>query len=242
MKKFTLILFFSFSFLIYTSLSGTSAEKGIIIDKDLTVQIISPKEGEKVHGNITIEARVNHPEAVKYCEFYIQEPEAQDRYGWKDYFPPYFWGGDGHKLDTTLFDDGQASAVVFVYSGDNRSPRLQKRVHFIIDNGKPDVKIRSPKDHDIIKGNVLIHVDAGDLRSRNQDAGMFGVFIYVDGGLIHKLTQSPFKTTLYTCLLMPGAHLIRVVGEDTDGLKSSDSIVVIVDHAASATANKKVTE
>ena len=95
MKKFTLILFFSFSFLLPASLSGSSAEKEMIIAKDLTVQIISPKEGEKVHGNITIEARVNHPESVEYCEFYVQEPGAQDRYSWKDYTEPYFWGGDG---------------------------------------------------------------------------------------------------------------------------------------------------
>lgn len=229
MNKFTCIIIFALSLIIIVSQSSCAAEKETNSAKDLKVEIISPKEGERVQGDITIETWVNYPETVKYCEFYIQEPGAKDRYGWKDYSPPYFWGGDGQELDTTMFDDGQASVIVYVFSADEPKPKVQKRVHFIIDNGKPKIKIRSPKDREIIKGNVLIHVDAGDQGGKSKVPGVIGIYIYLDGSLMQRLTKTPFQAILDTCLLTPGEHSLRVVGEDTGGLMNVDSIVFIVD-------------
>ncbi|OGW40204.1 MAG: hypothetical protein A2Y97_13720 [Nitrospirae bacterium RBG_13_39_12] len=228
MKKFTLILFFSFSFLISTSLFCSSAEKEMIIAKDLTVQIISPKEGERVHGNIAIEARVNHPEAVRYCEFYIQEPGAKDRYSWKDYTSPYSWGGDGQTLDTTLFNDGQASVVAFCFPKDSQSAMFQKRIYFTIENGKPVVEIISPEDQAMINGKTLVRVDARDPKGIKSSPGITGIYIYVNGGLYQKLTKPPYHCSLETCLLCSGFHSIRVVAEDSEGLTNSDIIIINV--------------
>lgn len=219
---------------LYLCLSPIPADEKENIAKSMKVEIISLKEGEVVSGKITIQARVNHPEKVTYVEFYFQEPGAKDRYGWKSYSPPYFWGGDGQKLDTTLFDDGPASAVAFCFTKDTRLPMKQHRVHFIIDNGKPKVKILSPKDNANVIRNVQIQVYAEDLKGIGKEAGVVTVYVYVDGGLFQKLTKTPFKATLSTCLLAPGLHSIRVVAEDSEGLTSSDSVVVNVDSRGSA--------
>lgn len=228
MKKFTLIMFFAISLIIIVSPSSGAAERKTSTAEELKVEIISLKEGERVHGNIAIEAHINHPELVKYCEFYIQEPGAKDRYSWKDYSSPYFWGGDGQTLDTTLFDDGVASVVVFCFPKNSQPAMFQQRVYFIIDNGKPRLKIISPQDQDSIQGSVVIRADASDLRGIRQAAGIGAVYLYIDGGLIEKIEKYPFQTTLRTCLLRPGFHSLMVVAEDTEGLTSADNIIIYV--------------
>jgi len=200
----------------------------------LKVEIVSPRQGQIVQGKISIEARVDHPEELNLLYFYFQEPGAKDRYGWGSYSPPYFWGGDGQKLDTTLFDDGPASVVVFCFAKDRRSPEPQSRVHFIINNGKPKVKILSPKDSAVVSENVSIRVDASDPKGIHKDPGIVAVYIYLDGGLIQRLTKTPFVATLSTCLLAPGLHSIRAVAEDTEGLISADNVMINLAPEASA--------
>ncbi len=176
----------------------------------------------------------NHPEQVNFLDFYIQEPGAKDRYGWKSYSTPYFWGGDGQKLDTTLFADGPASVVAFCHSKDNRLPVIQSRVRFTIDNGKPKVKILSPKDSSAVGGNVPIQVEAGDPKGLGKEPGIVAVYVYVDGSLLQKLMKTPYQILLSTCLLAPGLHSIRVVAEDTESLTSADTVMVIVERGASS--------
>jgi|GEM_PF-865722 len=233
MKTLTLTIQFTF-LALYLCLSPISADEGKNSIKPLKVEIVSLREGEVVSGKITIQALVNHPEKVSLVEFYFQEPGAQDRYSWIAHSPPYFWGGEGQKLDTTLFNDGPASAVAFCLPKDSRLPVKQSRIHLIIDNGKPKVKILSPKDSATVSGNVPIRVDANDPKGIHKEAGIVAVYIYVDGGLLQRLPKPPFVATLSTCLLAPGLHSIRVVAEDTEGLISADSIMVNVERGGSA--------
>jgi hypothetical protein len=233
MKVFLLVLLFTVTYLFAFNLSATAAEGETNTAKELSVEIISPKEGERVHGNITIEAWVNHPDAVEYCEFYIQEPGAKDRYSWKDYSPPYFWGGDGQTLDTVMLDDGQASAVSHCYPKDTQSAMFQKRAHFIIDNGKPKVKIISPKDDDNIHGNIFIRANAIDPKGIKKEAGLNFVSFYLDGQFLQRLSKSPFEILVKTCLLMPGLHSIRAVVEDSEGFIGSDSLMISLDQKGS---------
>jgi hypothetical protein len=228
MIKFISILLFIFTYIFVLNYPAIAAEIKTNIAEPLKVEIVSPKEGEKVHGNITIEARVNHPEAVEYCEFYIQEPGAKDRYSWKDYLPPYFWGGDGQTLDTTMFDDGPASAVAFCFPTDKQSAMFEKRAHFLMDNGKPKVKIISPKDGSIIDRNIMITVDANDTKGIVKNGGIVAVAFYLDGDIMQRLTKQPFQIELSTCHLRPGLHSIRLVAEDTEGLISSENLVINV--------------
>jgi len=225
---------------LFFFLNPVSSDIKSILRKSIKVDIVSPRNGEKVQGKISIQAVVNYPEDVNYIEFYIQEPGAQDRYEWKAYSPPYFWGGDGVKLDTTLFNDGPASAVAFCHPKDTQSPVEQNRVHFIIDNGKPKVKILSPADDAGVKGNVLIHVDASDRKGIKREAGIVAVYIYVDGSILQKLTKTPFVATWSTCLLALGPHSIRVVAEDTEGLTSTDNVLVNVVPTGSALSNRNL--
>ena len=237
MKTLALTVFLGF-IALYLSLNSISADEKENLSKSLKVEIVSLRKGEVVSGKITIQALVNHPEKVSHVEFYFQEPGAQDRYSWMAYSPPYFWGGEGQKLDTTLFNDGPASAVAFCFPKDGRLPIEQSRVHLVIDNGKPKVKILSPSDNASVSGNVLIHVDAKDPKGIKRDAGIVAVYIYVDGGLLQKLSKTPFTAALSTCLLALGLHPIRVVAEDTEGLISADNVMIKVIPGSSALGKK----
>lgn len=204
----------------------------------LKVEILSLGEGQRVHGKVIIEARVNHPEDVSYVEFYFQEPGAKDRYSWMAFTPPYIWGGKGHSLDTTMFDDGAASAVAFCFPKAKDAPMVQHRVHFVIDNGKPMVKISSPQEGYLVKGKTLIQVDATDPKGIQKKAGITRLSVYLDGGLLKQLTTLPFQVELSSCLLSPGLHSIRAVAEDTEGLTGADVVMFEVTEQGSILVGK----
>ncbi|MCD6388943.1 MAG: hypothetical protein J7L69_05990 [Desulfobulbaceae bacterium] len=206
--------------------------------ESVEVKIVSLRDGEKVHGKVSIEAIVSQPEQIKFIDFYIQEPGAKDRYGWQDCSAPYFWGGDVLMLDTTLFDDGPASAAAFGRLKDRNMPQPGDRVNFIIDNGKPVVKILAPEDQVDITEDTFIQVNAVDQRGLETVAGVSSVSIYLDGGLLCKLTKKPFKVLLETCLLSPGLHSIRAVVEDLEGMNGTDNIMVTVNHEATSLMSK----
>jgi hypothetical protein len=192
----------------------------------LKIQIVSLKQDQRVHGRITIEAQVNNPEEAKDVEFYFQEPGAEDRYGWFDFSPPYFWGGDGQKLDTTLFADGPASAVAFAIPKDKEAAVVGHRVKVIIDNGKPKVKILAPDEGEVIVGNAVIRVEAKDPRGLAKEAGIRAVSLYLDGGLVRRMTSPPFQARLDTCLLLPGLHSLRAVAEDSEYMTAADTVII----------------
>jgi hypothetical protein len=207
-------------------------------NEPLEVQILSLKEGQRVHGAISIEAHANHPEDVSYVEFYFQEPGAKDRYSWMAFTPPYIWGGKGYFLDTTLFDDGAASAVAFCFPKAKDAPVVQNRVHVVIDNGRPKVKIKSPQDGYSVKGKTLIHVDAIDPNGIQKKAGIMRLSIYLDGGLLKQFTTRPFEVELDSCLLFPGLHSIKAVAEDTEGLTGADAVMIEVTEQGSIFVGK----
>jgi hypothetical protein len=180
-----------------------------------------------VRGEIAVAATVTPESIVKFVDFYIQEPGAKDRYSWKEYGPqPYVWGGKGQKLDTRLFADGPASVVLFCYTG-GRTPALEKRVSFVIDNGRPVVKILTPSDGALVGEHVAVELEATDPKGINADAGIVAVSLYVDGSFMQKLTSAPYRFHLEGCLLSPGLHSIRAVAEDTEGLVGADRIMML---------------
>jgi hypothetical protein len=204
----------------------TSAEVKRKGAEPLKIRIVSLKQDQRIHGRITIEARVNYPEEVKDVEFYFQESGAEDRYGWFDYSPPYFWGGDGETFDTTLLVDGPASAVAFAMPNDKDAAVVGHRVEVIIDNGKPKVKILTPNDGEVVAGNFVIRVEADDPKGLAKKAAIHTVFLYLDGGLVRRMTSPPFHAELDTCLLLPGLHSLRAVAEDTEYMTSADTVII----------------
>lgn len=196
-------------------------------DKPPVIEFLSPREGATVSGEITVAATVNSPAIVRFVDFYVQEPGAEDRYSWKEYgTPPYVWGGKGHKLDTRLFADGPASVVLFCYTG-GQKPASERRVHFTIDNGKPVVRIVSPADRSTVEGSFPVKVELRVPRGKgSHGGGVVAVSVLVDGTLVQKITKPPFETNVDTCLMAPGLHSIRVVAENGEGLTGSDSVMI----------------
>lgn len=218
------------SLLVFLALHGAAWGAG----KAPAVEFLSPREGETVSGEISVAATVNIPDIVQLVDIYIQEPGAKDRYSWKEYGPPpYVWGGKGYRLDTRPFADGPASAVLYCYT-DGQKPAAEKRVHFIIDNGKPVVKILAPASGALVDAHTPVEVESRDLKGIRTAAGIRSVSLYVDGGLVQRLTAPPYRFGFDGCLLAPGLHSIRAVAEDTDGLVSEDRITVMLGKGAGA--------
>lgn len=217
---------FSVRSIAWSSLVGLLLSSGAWgADKPPLVEFLSPREGATVHGAIPVSVTVNPSDKVAFVDIYIQEPGAKDRYSWKEFGePPYAWGGSGHKLDTRLFADGQASAVVYCYAGGPK-PVAEKRVHFIIDNGKPVVRIVAPADLSTVDGAFPVRVETAVPKGGGSGTGI-AVSVLVDGALVGTLAAPPFETTVDTCLMSPGLHLIRVIAEDGNGLTGSDSVMV----------------
>lgn len=201
-------------------------------DKPPVIEFNSPREGQTVSGEISIEARVANASAIEVVDFYIQEPGAKDRYSWKEYGPPpYVWGGKGQKLDTRLFADGPASVVLYCYTG-GQKPAAEKRVNFTIDNGKPVVKILAPVSGSPLDGHAVVEVEAKDPKGIHAVAGLVAVSLYVDGSLVNRQVSPPYRFNLDGCLLVSGLHSIRAVAEDADGLVSEDRILVVCNQGA----------
>jgi hypothetical protein len=196
-------------------------------DKAPVIEFISPREGETVRGEIAVAATVTPESIVKIVDFYIKEPGAKDRYSWKEFGPqPYVWGGKGQKLDTRLFADGPASAVLYCYTG-GQKPAAEKRVNFVIDNGKPVIRIASPADSSSVDGVFPVRVEVNDLKGKRGARGIVAVSVWVDGSLVQRMTKPPFETRVDTCLMTAGLHSVRAVAENSDGLIDSDSVMVI---------------
>jgi hypothetical protein len=228
MKKSIAFLLLIAAASIIAGIRSSTAETKTKSSDGTKVKIVSPEEGETIRGPIMIKAVVNNPAAVHYLDFYFQEAGARDRHGWKDYAPPYFWGGDAQMLDTTLFNDGPASVVAFCHVDRIKKPVSEHRVHVVIDNGKPIVKIVDPENEEEIAGKKVVIVNAQDPKGIREKEGIVAVYIYVDGTNVVKLTREPFKMPLHTCLLTPGRHSIQATAEDTEGFTNSDWIMIKV--------------
>jgi hypothetical protein len=234
MKYSTVIPILLLALELCRPVTGLSADKKTAPQGRTTVQVVSPRPGEQVHGPLRIEARVNDPGKVRYVEFYIQEPGAKDRYSWKDFSPPFVWGGDNQTLDTTLFDDGQASAVAFVFDQGGTVPVAQERVQFVIDNGKPKVRILSPREQDKIQGVIKVRVEAADPKGIRKAAGIKAVSFFLDGSLVGTSSHAPYEADIQTCLMSSGLHSLRVVAEDLEGMIGADTAVFNVDEGSTA--------
>jgi len=245
MKILVRIIIISLIVTGWTDGSMVLAEVKTPLDNMPPVRIVSPQGGERVHGKITVKAVANDPKQIDYVDFYIQEPGAKDRYGWQDFTPPYFWGGEKRILDTTLFDDGQASVAAFPSPIDSRRHNNTNRVHFTIDNGKPKIKIQKPKDGNElpVAQSMTIRIDATDSKGIKKSPGIVAVRVYLDGSLLHTITEEPFEAKLSTCLLAPGRHSVRAVAEDSEGLHNADTINIHVNPKGSCIiVNKKSPE
>ena len=195
---------------------------------DPLIHIASPREGAVVSGRIKIEARVSNSTDIGAVRFYIQEPGAKDRYEWYEFSSPYVWGGDGYRLDTALFKDGNASVVAEYCKKGEKKSIASHRVRFRIDNGKPIINIISPMDNAAVGGTVKIKVKARDPGRVKNKKGIKEVSFYIDGGNRARIKNPPYEYIWDTRLLDSGAHSIRVVAADAEGMTSAKTIMVYV--------------
>ena len=193
------------------------------------IEITAPAEGEVVQGKISIQATVRSPVKRGAVDFYFQEHGAKDRYGWVDFEPPFGWGGDTRRLDTTMFADGPSSVVAYYINERTGNLIAESRVSFVIDNGKPQLIVIAPKHDQTVEDSIQISVEAKDRKGISGTAGIEEVLVYLDGGPKAVLEREPYRVAIETCLLTPGQHSIRVIARDSDSLIAAETIMFKVE-------------
>ena len=98
-------------------------------------------------------------------------------------------------------------------------------------NEAPACEITSPLDSIIIEqgDSILVTVSASD------DTNISEVFFYIDNSEISIVIDSPYTCLIHTSDIAMGSHTIKAVATDFEGLRSADSIIVIVDKSISFT-------
>lgn len=224
MRKYCRIFVIS---LVIAAVLDIIPSKGVmaISSAPANVEIISPRKAEFVRGGLVFEVRIDNISEIDHLEYYIQEYGARDRYGWKQYEPPYRWGGRNGVLDTTLLKDGPASAVVFVFFKGNMQPKIERRVNFEIRNGKPFIRIALPNHGSTVNDEMNVVVESQDEVGIGSHPGIKSVSIFVDGKLLKIFSKVPYQFNVSTCLLGKGFHNLKVVAIDSENFTNSDELL-----------------
>jgi len=182
-----------------------------------TVTVISPKNMEDVHGNISIEAYADDANKIKGIEFEIAAILANMTFDnttgrWKV------------TLDTTTFEDGLYE--ITVKASDNAGNIGSITIAVRIDNTKPTAKIDTPANNSYIHGIVEINITGEDANFNRTD-------LYIRGGLVASLDVNGKNTyTWNTETFADGEYTITLKVYDNANNIATDEIKVTIDNTS----------
>lgn len=128
----------------------------------------------------------------------------------------------GVTWNTADFAEGPHTLSAVAY--DTVDQAVETRLTFTVDRTSPTVSLTGPADGDALSGIVTITAEAED------ETGLAGVTLVVDGVDVETLAEPPFAWGLDTTLVGWGAHTLSVVAVDRAGNTVSDTIEVTVDN------------
>jgi len=195
----TFLLILSFSF----SQKDTSPPK---------ITILSPKDGAKVSGVITISLQVVDNVGVAKVELYIDNKKIGELT--KSPFN-FTW-------DTTKFTSETHTILVKAY--DKAGNTSIARITVQVDNPKQISKLSivSPKDKDRVSGVIKIKVNLLDKNNFEK------MEFYIDKDKIGETNGEPFELTFDTNNILNGAHMLTVKGIYKGNISSTDTINIYV--------------
>jgi hypothetical protein len=182
-----------------------------------TLDLVSPLQGAKVCGLLSIDASATDDIGVARVEFY-----GDDDFLATDLTAPY-----SATWDTTRLTSGGHTVKVVAF--DTAEQRTEKRhVIDVVGAGPgcdeaPVVEIASPLPDAVVTGDVVVSVDAKD------DLGVAKLRFYVDGLPWQERPLAPFELVWPTDAFSEGPHTLSVIAFDSAGQMAMDEVRVVVD-------------
>jgi hypothetical protein len=180
-----------------------------------TVNVVSPKNGSVLSGDVSIEAYANDPSGIEKVEFEVETTSSQMT----------FDSNSGHwigTLDTTTLTDSEYSLGVTAFdkAGNNHTTF----VWIAIDNTNPYAIINAPMDYGFVHDEVVINITA-------TDANLDKAQLYISGRLAATWNTSgthtyAWNTTTYT----DGTYKVALNVQDKAGNLATTEIAVTVDN------------
>ena len=172
------------------------------------VSIVSPKGGEFISGNVTIEAYASDPSGIETVEFGVDTTSA----------PMTFNSTTGHwigSLDTTTLSDGTYNLNVSAL--DKAGNGVAEMATVTVDNTEPTVSITSPEDGAELSGTVNINFTGTD---DNLDK----VSLYIDNATFDVTGETSYEWD--TTTVGDSTHTIKLVAYDKAGNTNETAITV----------------
>jgi len=180
-----------------------------------TANLISPKTGSVLSGNVIIEAYVNDPSGIEKVEFTVETVLSQMT----------FDSNSGHwigTLDTTTLSDDEYSLSVTAV--DKAGNAFYYFIFVTIDNTNPYAIINAPMNYEFVHDEVVINITA-------TDANFDKARLYLSGALAATWDTSGTHTyTWNTTAHIDGTYKITLDVEDKAGNSATDEITVTVDN------------
>ena len=181
-----------------------------------TVNVVSPKNGSIVGGNVLIEAYASDPSGIAGVEFKVETASS----------PMTFDSEGGHwigTLDTTTLSDGYYSLGVTAFdkAGNNHTTFIW----ITIDNTNPYAIINAPVNHGFVHNEVSIDITA-------TDANLDKAQLYLSGTLVATWSTGGVHTYVWnTTTYTDGTYTIMLNVQDKAGNLATAEITVTVDNA-----------
>lgn len=179
------------------------------------ISIISPKNGEYVSKEVTVEVYVKDDKEISKIEFYINGIKKEEAYieGKKSTFYEFTW-------DTSR--ELESLHVITIKAYDRAKNVGIEELEIILDNMDPIVKIINPKDGDVVRGEVVVKVEAED------NMGISKVELYLDDDKIGEKTEPPYEFKFDTKDLDNKTYSLEVKAIDKANNISSSKIEIEV--------------
>jgi hypothetical protein len=182
------------------------------------LQIISPKDGATVCGDVPIEGWTNET-SVSATLFVDGEEKATDAE------LPWFWvwnsagrfDGEHRIAVLATFPDGSTVVDRIVVTTKNESGKC---------DALPQVRITQPKGGAALGAAETVSVTASD------DKGLAGVWLGLDGAELVSWTAEPFEYEWDTTSVANGVHVLSAVATDSTGQTTETRNLIVVDSTA----------
>ncbi|MDP2311522.1 MAG: Ig-like domain-containing protein [Pseudomonadota bacterium] len=204
-----------------TAADGRSAQQSIVVEVANTsadcnslpsIQFTAPQPSGYGAGMVDVAAVAADDGGVLRVLFFVDSALLAE-----DTSVPH-----GVTWNTDDFAEGPHTLAAIAY--DTTEQAVETRLTFTVDRTPPTVALIGPADGDALSGTVTVTAEAED------ETGLAGVTLMVDGVDVETRTEPPFAWDLDTTLVAWGEHTLSVVAVDRAGNTVFDTIDVTVDN------------
>lgn len=182
------------------------------------VTITAPANGASVSGTIPVTATITSGGATRIVLWTLYVDDIQVN---TSSFTPTHW-----TVNTTQYSFGSHTVKVTVEDFYGQMGVDQIAVY--VNNGIPQVNFLSPKNGDVVKGELPVSVDASG------PVNISYIELWIDGLLTQNDSAAPFDFLLNTSQYQDGLHILLARTMDAVGSRGQQEISVIFNNTGEA--------